>query len=149
MAGIVKLLIAFALLQPLSSAAQAKFFRDGVSFDYRKLANGDSFSVECQSDQTGVTDRESVDVDATTITIEIPGSSPVVHKILDSIMIPDRATDRFGHSAVEDEVGAVFWAKADANGVHHDGLWLGPVTNGKNISDHAGSSWSCTFPSYQ
>jgi hypothetical protein len=57
-------------------------------FDYRhmpkninQLRNADSFSVECRNDRTGVIDRESVDVDSATVTVEIPGSEPIVHHI--------------------------------------------------------------------
>jgi hypothetical protein len=58
----VKLLVlAFALLQLPSSAAEAKFFRYNRPKDQQQYHNdlerADSFSVECENQTTGVVDR--------------------------------------------------------------------------------------------
>jgi len=138
----MKLLVAFALLQLLSSAAQAKFFRNSVFPRMDHLSLADSFSVECENQKTGVVDRESVDVDAGTVTIEIPGSAPVVHKLLSYALDPHPSTDRFGNHGVEVGLVIVEWSKDFLQGR----LQTDPSGN---FSSHDGSTWNCTSPSYQ
>lgn len=78
--------------------ANAKTF-DAIPSKMR-LRDGDNFTVECKNVNTGVIDRESVDVDAATVTIEIPGSAPIVHKITQFSIAYDWNQDRFGTTMV-------------------------------------------------
>ncbi len=156
MTGIMKLLVAFALLQLLSSAAQAKFFRYDSPRQQRTntLKAADSFSVECENRTTRVIDRESVDVDAGTVTIEIPGSAPVAHKILSYYVDQQQSTDQFGNPGIEVEVGMIRWSKTEYSGDYSDArlgqLYLPSVTGAPyGVSDHDGAVWHCTSPSYQ
>jgi hypothetical protein len=156
MTGIMKLLVAFALLQLLSSAAQAKFFRYDSPQHQRTdtLKAADSFSVECENRTTGVVDRESVDVDAATVAIEIPGSAPVVHKIFSYFVDQQQSTDQFGNLGTEVEVGMIRWSKTEFSGDYSDprlGQLLLPAATGTpyGVSDHDGAVWHCTSPSYQ
>jgi hypothetical protein len=109
----------------------------------RLLENADSFSVECENQTTGVVDRESVDVDAGTVTIEIPGRAPVVHKILNYSLDPRDSTDRFGNHGTEVELVIVEWSKDNRLGRIDVNQGAG------NFSSHDGSGWNCTSPSYQ
>jgi hypothetical protein len=79
--------------------------------NYQQLQNADSFSVECRSQRTGVVDRESVDVDAATVTVEIPGSAPVVHPITHFVVSGSQTEDRFGQPALDLHLGMVNWGR--------------------------------------
>jgi hypothetical protein len=71
---------------------------DPTRQDPNQLRNADSFAVECESDQ-GVIGRVGVDVDAATITVEMPGRAPEVHPITKfQVWSGDSAPDRFGKS---------------------------------------------------
>jgi hypothetical protein len=74
-----------------------------------QLQNADSFSVECRNDRTGVIDRESVDVDAATVTVEIPGSAPVVHRISQFAVNGSQVQDRFGQIGMELHLEVANW----------------------------------------
>src|ERR1700677_1295094 len=66
----------------------------------QQLRNGDSFSVECRNTISGVIDRESVDVDAGTVTVEMP-SGTTVHKITDFAIGTRTVPDKFDQPLFE------------------------------------------------
>ena len=82
-----------------------------------QLQNGDSFSVECRNENTGVIDRKSVDVDAATVTVEIPGSAPVVHRITQFAMGTRDVQDRFGQPGMEVYVAVADWGRIGGQGL--------------------------------
>jgi hypothetical protein len=67
------------------------------------------FSVECKNDHTGVIDRETVNVDAATVTIEAPpGSKPDVFQIsVFSPRVKDKSDDV--NIIAEDPRGEIVW----------------------------------------
>jgi hypothetical protein len=91
--------LTFAVLAVLAicQGSNAKVFDDQhMPKSPNQLRNGDSFSVECRNNRTGVIDRESVDVDSATVTVEIPGREPIVHRITEFNVMGRRVQDRFG-----------------------------------------------------
>ena len=77
------LLRTFAVIAALAICqSNAKVFDlQHLPKNINQLRNADSFSVECRNNSTGVIDRESVDVNSATVTVDIPGSQPIVHHI--------------------------------------------------------------------
>jgi hypothetical protein len=107
--------------------------------NYQQLQNADSFSVECRNPRTGVIDRESVDVDAATVTVEVPGSAPVVHRITHFVVNGSQTEDRFGTPALELHLEMVNWGRI---GDAYVGLmWSG----GRFVSRHEDNIewWGC------
>jgi hypothetical protein len=89
-----------AAMLACSAGTHAKMLPDKVlPKDWNRLENADSISVECRNRQTGVIDRESVDVDARTVTVEIPGADPVVHRITGFQLSGDPVRDKIGYPA--------------------------------------------------
>jgi len=110
--SIAALLTIFAGLSP--NAAHSKVV-DYTRQDVNELRNTDSFSVECESDR-GVIGRVGVDVDAATITIEVPGEAPAVHPITKFSMWSGDTPDRFGRTHMH--LMYVFWGSGpDMQGV--------------------------------
>jgi hypothetical protein len=103
------------------------------------LRDGDSFSVECKNVNTGVIDRESVNVDAATVTIEIPGSAPVVHKITQFSVAYDMNADRFGAMDVNAHLQLALWGETASR------QGIGLVNSGHRwMSQHDDDSyWNC------
>jgi hypothetical protein len=90
------LVLAATILAFLATCAGAKVFQPSNFQEIQELLhdlkNGDSFSVECRNNRTGTIDRETVDVDAATVTIEIPGSKPIAHHVV--VGLSSSKTDR-------------------------------------------------------
>jgi hypothetical protein len=98
-----------------------------------QLRDGDNFSVECRNNRTGVIDRETVDVDAATLTIEIPDSEPVVHHITTFSINARQIYDRFGQPGMELYVDVANWGQGSL--ILSRGRWL---------SQHEDSTlWTC------
>lgn len=118
------------------SGAEAKVF-DMANLPKRieQLQNGGSFSVECKNNDTGVIDRESVDVDAGTVTVEIPGKVTAVHKILTFGIGLHQGQDRFGAPSFELYVNDAGWGQIGSSGV---GLLL---SGDRWLSHHEDNSW--------
>ena len=114
----------FAVLMALATCSicsSAKVFdSQHIPKNPQQLQNADSFSVECRNQTTGVVDRESVDVDAATVTVEIPGSAPVEHPIIGFAVGGGETQDRFGQPAEELHLVAANWGRIGNSGV---GLW--------------------------
>lgn len=100
-----------------------------------QLRNGDNFSVECKSNRTGVIDRESVDVDSATVTVEIPGREPIVHHITRFSMGLHGVQDRFGQPGTEFYVQAASWGQIGASAV---GLLF---SGDRWVSHHEDDTW--------
>ena len=100
-----------------------------------ELRNGDNFSVECRDRRTGVIDRESVDVDAATVTVEMPGSEPIVHHITQFSINGGPVQDRFGQLGLELHVVVAEWGQIGAIGV---GLIL---SGDRWVSHHEDDTW--------
>jgi hypothetical protein len=129
--------IIYLSVYPVTS--DAKVFDIGhIPSNINQLRNGDSFSVECRNNNTGVIDRESVDVDAVTVTVEIPGSEPIVHRITSFSITGGEVQDRFGQPGLELHVAAAEWGRIGASGV---GLLL---SGDRWVSHHEdGTWWTC------
>lgn len=127
-------LAALTALSTFSVSASAKVFDDQhLPKNINQLRNGDSFSVECRNMSTGVIDRETVDVDAATVTVEIPGNEPIVHHITEFSVYPRQIQDRFGQPGIEVLVMAAAWG--------HSQLFL---SSDRWMSNHEdGSVWMC------
>jgi hypothetical protein len=97
---------AFVSLTPVSGAHAKVFDHPPKKI---LLQDTDSFSVECKNNKTGVIDRESVDVDSGNVTIDIPGNSPVVHKITNFSWGLHNPRDRFGAIQWEVYLQIVGW----------------------------------------
>jgi hypothetical protein len=139
--------IAAALLA-LATPADAKVLEgQNLPPGWNKLRNADSFSVECRNVHTGVIDRETVDVDAATVTVEIPGAAPVVHRIISFAIDPKPVVDQFGQYAGWDmPLIAADWAR---DGDTMVGLLLVGSANGPRrwSSAHEDRSvWFCANP---
>jgi hypothetical protein len=111
-------------------------------FDYQhmpkninQLRNADSFSLECRDNHTGVIDRESVDVDAGTVTVEIPDREPLVHNITWFSITGREIQDRFGQPGMELYLQAANWGQIGASGV---GLLL---SGDRWYSHHEDNTW--------
>jgi hypothetical protein len=104
----------------------------------QQLQNADNFSVECRNERTGVIDRESVDVDAATVTVEIPGSAPVVHRIIRFAVGGGTTEDRFGQQAEEMHLVMANWGLIGDSGV---GLWWSGERFASRHEDN--SLWLC------
>jgi hypothetical protein len=148
-----------ALLITLLSGGQAKYLENkGFPLEF-KLADGDSFTVECKNDN-GVIDRESVDVDAETWTINVPGLPTVVRKIQGYLVRTSPAIDRFGQlSGFNAYVAEVHYkvpgSKPEYNNLHRrleykDGAWPALHVDAE-LDDYRslhedGTWWVCTHP---
>jgi hypothetical protein len=100
----------------------------------QQLQNADSFSIECRNDHSGVVDRETVDVDSATVTIETPGYNPIVNRITNFIVSRSTSVDRFGQRNMEAHLIMVSWGGSTR-------LF---ITNGRWLSSHGGNDlWSC------
>jgi hypothetical protein len=130
---------AFAALTTLticSAGSNAKVFDfQHMPKNINQLRNADSFSVECRNNRTGVIDHESVDVDLATVTVEIPGSEPIVHHINRFSIGGHQVQDRFGQLGMEFYVQAAGWGQIGASGV---GLLL---SGDRWISHHEDDTW--------
>jgi hypothetical protein len=132
------ILSALVLLVAVSGAHAKVFDQAHVPRMPWRLQEGDSFSVECKNDQTGVIDRESVDVDPGTVTVEIPGKEPAVHKILSFALGMHQGQDRFGALSFELYVQDASWGRLGNTGV---GLIL---SGNRWLSHHEDNSyWTC------
>jgi hypothetical protein len=99
------------------------------------LRNADSFSVECRNNRTGVIDRESVDVDSATVTVEIPGSEPLVHHITQFSISGREVQDRFGQLGMGFYVQRAEWGQIGASR-------FGLILSGDRwISHHEDDTW--------
>jgi hypothetical protein len=110
----------------------------------QQLQNADSFSVECRDQRTGVVDRESVDIDAATVTVEIPGSAPVVHPIIRFAVGGYTTQDRFGQPAEEMHLVMANWGRignSDGVGLNGVGLWWSGERFASRHEDN--SLWLC------
>lgn len=129
----------FAVLTALTTCSvcsSAKVFdNQHVPKNINELRNGDSFSVKCSNDGSGVIDRESVDVDSATVTVEIPGSAPMVHHITQFAIDGRQTQDRFGRPGLELSVIVADWGRIGASGV---GLLL---SGGRWLSHHEDDTW--------
>jgi hypothetical protein len=124
---------ALTSLTVCSVGSNAKVFQHWP--ENNELRNADSFSVECRNNRTGTIDRETVDVDAATVTIEISGSEPIVHHITGFALGVHQVQDRFGQPRWEFFVRAADWGRIGASVVglvltderwyshHEDGTW--------------------------
>jgi hypothetical protein len=104
-----------------SLRSNAKVF-DLRQKNLNQLRNADSFSVECKSDRTGVIDRETVDVDAATVTVEIPDSAPAVHHITQFLIDISDVKDRFGQPAIAVHLRLANWGR-DVGLFFNGGRW--------------------------
>lgn len=105
-----------------------------TSAEITQLRDADSFSVECR--HGNVTDRESVDVDAATVTIEVPGKAPEVHHVTNGYFDIGDAQDRFGKPLLRMRLKAVFWGAASL-------VWNGG-SDQRWFSSHADKTlWTC------
>ena len=119
-----------------SVGSNAKVFDfQHVPQNLNQLRNADSFSVECRSARTGMIDRESVDVDAATATVEIPGSEPLVHHITKFTITERMIQDRFGQPGVEVYLLDALWGQIGASAV---GLIL---SSDRWSSHHEDDTW--------
>jgi hypothetical protein len=129
-----------AALLACSVGSHAKMLPDKVlPKDWNRLENADSFSVECRNPQTGMIDRESVDVDARTVTIESPGAEPVVHRITGFLLSGNPVQDKFGSPAGWDMYLALAaWGRTSY------GASVGLFFSGRWYSRHEdGATWNC------
>lgn len=124
-----------ALVAAVSGAHSKVFDMAHLPKNIEQLQNGDSFSVECKNDQTGVIDRESVDVEAGTVAVEIPGKVRAVHKILTFGIGMHQGQDRFGAPSFEFYVNDAGWGQIGNSGV---GLLL---SGDRWLSHHEDNSW--------
>jgi hypothetical protein len=135
----VKYLVLAAAVLPLllcSAGTNAKVFDyQHLPANLQRLENADSFSVECRNDQTGVIDRESVDVDAATVTVEIPGTEPVVHRISHFGIDARQVQDRFGQVGEDLYLDLVQWGRSGNTMI---GMM---ISNGRWLSHHEDDSW--------
>ena len=136
MTCLVRTFVALMSLTTLSVDLNAKVFDfQHVPKNLNQLRNADSFSVECRNNRTGVIDRETVDVDAATVTVEIPGGEPNVHHIT-AFSITDREIqDRFGQPGLELYLQVADWGQIGASGV---GLLL---SGDRWLSHHEDDTW--------
>ena len=133
--ALVVTLSAVTALTLCSLGSSAKVF-DLRQKNLNQLRNADSFSVECKSDRTGVIDRETVDVDAATVTIEVPGKAPEVHHVTNGYFDIGDAQDRFGKPLLRMRLKAVFWGAASL-------VWNGG-SDQRWFSSHADKTlWTC------
>ncbi len=129
-------LAALTALTLCSVGSNAKVFDFGhIPKNVNELRNGDSFSVECRNNGTGVIDRETVDVDAATVTVEMPGSESIVHQITSFAITGGEVQDRFGRPGLELHVVVADWGKIGASGV---GLLL---SGDRWLSHHEDDTW--------
>jgi hypothetical protein len=129
-----------AVMIACSFGSNAKMLDDKVlPKDWNQLKNADSFSVECRNPQTGVIDRESVDVDARTVTIETPGKEPVIRPILQFSLGGEPVQDKFGlPSGWDMHLAFASWAH---RGYESFGLIL---SEGRWYSRHEDdTTWNC------
>ena len=126
---------ALALVAAVSGAEAKVFDMAHLPKRIEQLQNGDSFSVECKNNDTGVIDHESVDVDAGTVTVEIPGKVTAVHKILTFGIDVHQGQDRFGAPSFEYYVNDAGWGRIGSSDV---GLTL---SGDRWISHHEDNSW--------
>jgi hypothetical protein len=104
-----------------------------------QLHNADSFSVECKNNRTGVIARESVDVDAATVTIEVPGNAPEVHHITQWLLDLSDAQDRFGKPGLAVRLRLVYWDTP-----RKVGLVFARISGGDRwFSNQDGQTWIC------
>ena len=132
----VRTFVTLSTLVILSGGSNAKVFDyQHIPKNINQLRNGDSFSVECRNNQTGVIDRETVDVDAASVIVEIAGSAPDVHHITKFGITGGEVQDRFGQPGLELHVVFADWGQIGASGVgllfsgdrwyshHEDNTW--------------------------
>jgi hypothetical protein len=141
-------LIAAAVILAMVACSNAKVLPgQQLPAHWDQLRNADSFSVDCRNVNTGVIDRETVDVDAGTVTVEIPGAEPVVHRIIQFAIEPRPVVDRFDQPSGWDMPLAVAtWARA---GSQNFGLLLTGGVGGPRQWSSAhedGSLWMCADP---
>jgi hypothetical protein len=116
MKTLLRAILAALATCPIGSSAKV-FDIQHIPKNYQVLQNADNFSVECRNERTGVIDQESVDVDAATVTVEIPGSAPIVHPITHFVVGGSQTEDRFGKPALELHLEMVDWGKIGDAGV--------------------------------
>jgi hypothetical protein len=136
MKTLLRTFAALIALSTCSAGSNAKVFDfQHLPKNINQLQNADSFSVECRNDRTGVIDRESVDVDAATVTVEIPGSGPIVHHITQFVVTGHKVQDRFGQPGLELYLAVADWGRIGASGV---GLLL---SGNRWLSHHEDDTW--------
>ena len=127
---------ALTVLTTCSVGSNAKVFDlQHIPKNLNDPRNADSFSVECRNTTTGVIDRETVDVDSATVTVEIPGSEPIVHHNVGFSLGVHHISDRFGQPAVDFYVQSADWGRIGASAV---GLLL---SGDRWLSHHEDNTW--------
>ncbi len=134
------LLRTFAVIAALAICqSNAKVFDlQHLPKNINQLRNADSFSVECRNNSTGVIDRESVDVDSATVTVDIPGSQPIVHHITTFGINARQVQDRFGQLGYEYYLEIADWGQIGRSAV---GLLLSGGYGGLWLSHHEDDTW--------
>lgn len=106
------------------------------------LSDGDNLSLECKNGN--VTDSESLDVDAATITISVGrGASPLVRPITSFHMGWREVRDRFGSISREVFVRGAGWSGGALTLIDDRVDFAGRYVPGRYMSQHDGGWWRC------
>lgn len=137
------ILTAITVLALCSLGSNAKVFDlKHIPKNINQLRNGDSFSVECKDNygNADVIDLETVDVDAATVTIAIPGRTSAIHTITNFAITNGRqGQDRFGQQILELHLILVEWGRV-TGGTGVGLIW----SDDRWLSHHDdGSWWTC------